>query len=294
MPRIAERLPAGVEQIHSSRYRNPAQLPAGGVLVVGTGQSGCQIAEDLHLAGRQVHLAVGSAPRVARFYRGRDCVAWLDEMGHYAKGIDEFPDADAVRMRANHYVTGRDGGRDLDLRAFARDGMRLYGRLTGVDGGVLEFADDLKVNLDRADAVAESIKDSIDAHIAEHGVAAPQEARYVPVWEPSGHAASLDLAEAGISAVIWSTGFTRDHRWIEIPAFDGRGYPMHRRGATNCPGLYFLGLPWQYSWGSGRFEAVGRDARFLADHIDASRRLADVCGVLTGAPTALTAALPVG
>ena len=296
IPRIAERLPAGVEQIHSSRYRSPDRLPEGGVLVVGTGQSGCQIAEDLHLAGRQVNLAVGSAPRVARRYRGRDCVAWLDEMGHYAKGIDEFPDADAVRMRANHYVTGRGGGRDIDLRAFARDGMRLYGRLTGVDGGVLEFADDLKVNLDRADAVAESIKDSIDAHIAARGIAAPTETRYVPVWEPSGQADadSLDLAAAGVSTVIWSTGFTRDHRWIELPAFDGRGYPMHRRGATNIPGLYFLGLPWQHSWGSGRFEAVGRDARFLADHIDASRRLADVCGVLTGAPTSLAAALPVG
>jgi putative flavoprotein involved in K+ transport len=296
IPRLAERLPAAIEQVHSSRYRSPDRLPEGGVLVVGTGQSGCQIAEDLHLAGRQVHLAVGSAPRVARFYRGRDCVAWLDEMGHYAKGIDEFPDADAVRMRANHYVTGRDGGRDIDLRAFARDGMRLYGRLTGVADGVLEFADDLKVNLDRADAVAESIKDSIDAHIAAHGIAAPTEARYVPVWEPSGQAetASLDLAAADISTVIWSTGFARDHRWIELPAFDGRGYPMHRRGATNIPGLYFLGLPWQYSWGSGRFEAVGRDARFLADHIDASRRLADVRGVLTGAPTALAAALPVG
>ena len=125
---------AEVDQLHSSRYRSPDQLPAGAVLVVGTGQSGCQIAEDLHLAGRQVHLAVGSAPRVARFYRGRDCVAWLDDMGHYAKGIDEFADADAVRMRVNHYVTGRDGGRDIDLRAFARDGMRLYGRLTGIDG----------------------------------------------------------------------------------------------------------------------------------------------------------------
>ncbi len=296
IPRIAERLPGGVEQIHSSRYRSPDRLPEGGVLVVGTGQSGCQIAEDLHLAGRQVHLAVGSAPRVARRYRGRDCVAWLDEMGHYAKGIDEFPDADAVRMRANHYVTGRDGGRDIDLRVFARDGMRLYGRLTGVDGGVLEFADDLKVNLDRADAVAESIKDSIDAYIAAHGIAAPTEDRYVPVWEPSGQADadSLDLAAADVRTVIWSTGFTRDHRWIELPAFDGRGYPMHRRGATNIPGLYFLGLPWQHSWGSGRFEAVGRDARFLADHIDASRRLADVCGVLTGAPTSLAAAVPVG
>ncbi|MDX3852730.1 MSMEG_0569 family flavin-dependent oxidoreductase [Streptomyces sp. AK02-01A] len=294
VPRMAERLPAGVTQIHSSRYRNADQLPDGGVLVVGTGQSGCQIAEDLHLAGRQVHLAVGGAPRVARFYRGRDCVAWLDDMGHYAKGIDAFDDAAAVRMRVNHYVTGRDGGRDIDLRAFARDGMRLYGRLTGIDGTALEFADDLKVNLDRADAVAESIKDAIDAHISAHGVQAPHEARYTPVWEPSGHAAGLDLAQAGITSVVWSTGFTRDHRWIEIPAFDGRGYPMHWRGATSTPGLYFLGLPWQYSWGSGRFEAVGRDAEFLADHIDAGRRLADVCGTLTGAPDFVASALPLG
>ncbi|WP_127359177.1 MSMEG_0569 family flavin-dependent oxidoreductase [Actinacidiphila soli] len=294
IPRMAERLPAGIEQLHSSRYRNADQLPEGGVLVVGTGQSGCQIAEDLHLAGRQVHLAVGSAPRVARFYRGRDCVAWLDEMGHYAKGIDQFDDAGAVRMRVNHYVTGRDGGRDIDLRAFARDGMRLYGRLTGIDGPGLEFADDLKVNLDRADMVAEGIKDAIDAHITAHGIAAPEESRYVPVWEPDGQPGSLDLAAAGITSVIWSTGFTRDHRWIEIPAFDGRGYPMHWRGASSCPGLYFLGLPWQYSWGSGRFEAVGRDAEFLAGHIDASRRTADVCGALTGAPNELTAALPIG
>jgi putative flavoprotein involved in K+ transport len=294
VPRMAERLPAGIEQIHSSRYRNPEQLPAGAVLVVGTGQSGCQIAEDLHLAGRQVHLAVGSAPRVARFYRGRDCVAWLDDMGYYDKGIDEFDDAGAVRMRVNHYVTGRDGGRDIDLRAFARDGMRLYGRLTGIHGTALDFADDLKVNLDRADAVAEGIKDGIDAHITARGIEAPSESRYVPVWEPSEQPEALDLAEAGITSVVWSTGFTRDHRWVEIPAFDGRGYPMHWRGATSTPGLYFLGLPWQYSWGSGRFESVGRDAEFLADHIDASRRMADVCGTLTGAPSELAAALPIG
>jgi putative flavoprotein involved in K+ transport len=294
VPRMAERLPSQMTQLHSSQYRDPNQLPEGAVLVVGTGQSGCQIAEDLHLAGRQVHLAVGSAPRVARFYRGRDCVAWLDSMGYYAKGIDQFGDADSIRMRVNHYVTGRDGGRDIDLRAFARDGMRLYGRLTSIAGAALEFADDLKFNLDNADAVAEGIKDSIDAYITAHRIDAPAEPRYVPVWEPSEQPHDLDLAAAGITSVIWSTGFTRDHRWIEIPLFDGRGYPMHWRGATNRPGLYFLGLPWQYSWGSGRFEAVGRDAEFLADHIDASRSLADVCGTLTGAPPALTSAIPVG
>ncbi|MEU3984403.1 MSMEG_0569 family flavin-dependent oxidoreductase [Streptomyces sp. NPDC026672] len=294
IPRSAERLPAGVRQVHSRDYRSPDALPAGAVLVVGTGQSGCQIAEDLHLAGREVHLAVGSAPRVARRYRGRDCVAWLDEMGHYGRSVDEFGDADAVRMRVNHYVTGRDGGRDIDLRAFARDGMRLYGRLTGVAGAALEFADDLRANLDRADAVAEGIKDAIDAHIAARGVDAPEEARYVPVWEPREQPRSLDLDEAGVTTVVWATGFARDHRWIEAPAFDGRGYPMHWRGVTGVPGLYFLGLPWQHTWGSGRFEAVGRDAEFLAGHIDASRRLADVCGTLTGAPAGLSAALPVG
>ncbi|MDT3398235.1 MSMEG_0569 family flavin-dependent oxidoreductase [Streptomyces sp. B1866] len=295
VPRIAERLPGSLVQLHSARYRNPDQLPEGAVLVVGSGQSGCQIAEDLHLAGRQVHLAVGSAPRVARFYRGRDCVAWLDEMGHYARPIDAHPDTDAVRTRVNHYVTGRDGGRDIDLRAFARDGMRLYGHLTGVDGGSCAFADDLAASLDHADAVAEGIKDAIDAHIAARGLDAPYEPRYTPVWRPpDGQPRTLDLAAAGVGCVVWATGFARDHRWIEVPAFDGRGYPMHWRGATSCPGLYFLGLPWQYRWGSGRFEAVGDDAEFLAGHIDAARRLADVCGTLTGAPPVLAAALPVG
>jgi putative flavoprotein involved in K+ transport len=267
IPRMAERLPDHVVQLHSSAYRNPGQLPPGAVLLVGTGQSGCQIAEDLHLAGRQVHLAVGSAPRVARRYRGRDVVAWLQDMGYYQKGIHEFDDADAVRLRANHYVTGRDGGRDIDLRAFALGGMRLHGRLTGIRGGRLEFAADLKRNLDNADAVAEGIKDSIDSFIAAHDIAAPTEDRYTPVWVPEEEPTGLDLTEAGISSVVWSTGFGADHRWIEVPIFDGRGYPTHERGVTSCDGLYFLGLPWQYTWGSGRFCGVAADAEYLAKQI---------------------------
>jgi putative flavoprotein involved in K+ transport len=264
-PRLAERLPEGITSLHSSEYRNPESLPPGGVLVVGTGQSGCQIAEDLHLAGREVHLATGSAPRVARRYRGRDVVAWLEDMGYYRKTIDDFEDADAVRFRVNHYVTGRDGGRDIDLRAFARDGMKLYGRLLGVSNGFVSFGADLKTNLDSADAVSESIKDSIDGYIDAAGVPAPAEARYVPVWEPTGDETRLDLA--GVSTVIWSTGFGRDHRWIEVPVFDGRGYPTQTRGVTACPGLYFLGLPWQWTWGSGRFCGVGPDAEHLADRV---------------------------
>lgn len=270
-PRIAERVPADLVQVHSSEYRNAGQLPPGEVLVVGTGQSGCQIAEDLHLEGRRVHLAVGSAPRVARRYRGRDVVAWLEDMGYYRRGIDEFADADAVRFRANHYVTGRDGGRDIDLRAFARDGMRLYGRLADIQGDVLRFAPDLKKNLDGADAVSEGIKDSIDAHIAANGVDAPVEARYVPVWEPAVEPSELDLHASGVTSVVWCTGFGRDYRWIDVPVFDGRGYPTHHRGVTSCPGLYFLGLPWQYTWGSGRFCGVADDAGYLASYIASAR-----------------------
>ncbi|HEX3788839.1 MAG TPA: MSMEG_0569 family flavin-dependent oxidoreductase [Pseudonocardiaceae bacterium] len=285
-PRMAERLPAGIAQLHSSEYRSPDQLPPGPVLVVGTGQSGCQIAEDLHLAGREVHLATGGAPRVARFYRGRDVVTWLHDMGYYQRGIDQFDDADAVRFRANHYVTGRDGGRDIDLRLFAAQGMRLYGRLTGISGAHLDFDTNLKSNLDSADAVSESIKDSVDRWIEQQGIDAPTEARYVPVWTPEAEQTELDLADARISTVIWCTGFGRDHRWIELPIFDGRGYPTHERGVSSCPGLYLLGLPWQYTWGSGRFSGVAADAEHLAEQIVAARhrRLAGGVHWIAGTP----------
>lgn len=274
IPRHAERLPAHVNQIHSSQYRRPAALPAGEVLVVGSGQSGAQIAEDLHLAGRRVHLCVGGAPRTARFYRGRDVVAWLHDMGYYDMPVHEHPLQERVRAKANHYVTGRDGGRDIDLRRFALEGMRLYGRLTGAQGARLSFAQDLRRNLDRADAAAESIKDTIDEHIASQGIDAPAERRYTPVWEPSQEPLELDLEVAGVTTVIWAIGYRSDYRWIELPVFDGRGYPGHERGVTSVAGLYFLGLPWLYTWGSGRFSGVARDAAHIAERIHAHHRTA--------------------
>ncbi len=268
IPRWAERLPESIAQLHSSQYRNPTSLAPGEVLVVGTGQSGCQIAEDLHLAGRRVHLAVGSAPRTARRYRGRDVVDWLEDMGYYNLPVHEHPLKDRVRAKANHYVTGRDGGRDIDLRQRAKEGMRLYGHVEDARGTRLMLVGDLKQNLDQADAVAESIKTSIDKYIAERGIEAPVEARYRPVWEPAGETASLDLATTPITTVIWSTGFHSDYRWVEVPIFDGRGYPVHFRGVTAAGGLYFLGLPWLHTWGSGRFSGVAADADYLADRIE--------------------------
>ena len=268
LPRMAEKMPEGVVQLHSSAYKNAGSLPEGDVLVVGTGQSGAQIAEDLHLAGRRVHLCVGSAPRTARRYRGKDVVEWLDELGYYDISVDDHPLREGVRAKANHYVTGRDGGRDIDLRAFARDGMCLYGRLTGVRGADLSFASDLKTNLDRADEVSESIKTTIDKHIESRGIDAPREARYVPVWEPQSEGGGLDMERAGITSAIWCMGFRSDFRWIDVPVFDGKGYPGHRRGVTSVEGLYFLGLPWQYTWGSGRFSGIARDATYIADRIE--------------------------
>ncbi|WP_280401747.1 MSMEG_0569 family flavin-dependent oxidoreductase [Nocardia carnea] len=272
VPRFAERLPASIRQLHSAEYRSPEELPAGEVLVVGTGQSGAQIAEDLHLAGRAVHLAVGSAPRVARFYRGRDCVAWLQDMGHYDIPVENQPGGLGRRENTNHYVTGRDGGRDIDLRRFALEGMRLYGRMVDISGDTARFAPTLRTSLDAADAVAESIKDSIDAYITRKGIDAPAEPRYRPVWQPEQQPTDLDLAAHGITSVVWSVGYRTDYRWVRLGVFDGAGHPCHTRGVTGTPGLYFLGLPWLHTWGSGRFAAIARDSEYLAERITAALR----------------------
>jgi len=268
VPRVAEKLPADIVQIHSSEYLNPESLPEGDVLVVGTGQSGCQIAEDLHLAGRRVHLCVGDAPRVARTYRGKDVVEWLDKMKYYDLPVEKHPLGTGVREKTNHYVTGRDGGRDIDLRKFALEGMQLYGRFEGLNNNVASFGSGLAGYLDGADAVSESIKDSIDKFIDANDIEAPAEARYVPVWQPPADIPdSLDLQKNNVSVVIWCVGFRTDFSWINEAIFDGRGYPGHDRGVTSAPGLYFLGLPWQYTWGSGRFSGIARDAEYLLDHI---------------------------
>jgi putative flavoprotein involved in K+ transport len=270
IPAIGGRLPARVTQLHSSAYRNPSSLPDGAVLVVGSGQSGAQIAEDLHLADRDVHLAVGSAPRVARRYRGRDCVAWLNDIGHYRMPITEHPQGTAARREPNHYVTGRGGGRDIDLRAFARDGMALHGRLLDCDGERLAFAPDLPANLDAADATAERIKDTIDRWISAQGIDAPTEARYKPVWQPPHNGgAPLELDGERVRSVIWATGFVSDWSWVKLDAFDASGAPDHLRGITTVDGLSVLGLPWLHTWGSGRFAGIAEDALHVADHIAA-------------------------
>ena len=276
LPAFAHDLDPAVVQVHSQAYRSPSQLPDGAVLVVGTGQSGAQIAEDLHLAGRAVHLAVGDAPRCARTYRGRDVVTWLHDMGQYDLPVTRHPLGEAAREKTNHYVTGRDGGRDIDLRAFARDGMRLYGRAVGGDRTTVRFAPTLSRALDAADEVYNGINASIDRWIAAQGLDAPAQAPYEPVWVPAEESEQLDLQAEGVTWVVWSIGFRADWSWLQVPVFDASGHPHHTRGVSEVPGLGFLGLPWLHTWGSGRFASVGRDAEHLAGELVAhlgARRL---------------------
>ena len=274
IPRLAERVPTEIKQIHSEQYRNADLLPEGNVLVVGSGQSGAQIAEDLHLAGRKVFLAVGDAPRCARFYRGRDVVDWLDEMKYYDISVDKHPLREGVRDNTNHSLTGRDGGRDIDLRRFATEGMELFGLLTGLEGSNLQFASDLASKLEAADAVYERINRSIDKYIEENAIDAPSGKHYQPVWKPEAEREQLDLRTAGITSIIWCIGFAPDFRYVEASVFDGHGHPVHHRGVTAQPGLYFLGLPWLHTWGSGRFSGIARDAEYLAEQIVSTARLA--------------------
>jgi putative flavoprotein involved in K+ transport len=267
IPRMAERIPPRIVQLHSEQYRNPDALPEGAILIVGSGQSGAQIAEDLHLAGRKVHLAVGDAPRCARFYRGKDVITWLAEMGYYEMPVERHPLREGVRDNTNHYVTGRDGGRDIDLRKFALEGMQLYGLLDGLEGGSITFRPTLKASLDAADRVYNGINAAIDKYIAERGVAAPPPSVYLPLWEPAAEPPALDLDAAGVCAIIWCIGFQPDFRWLDAAVFNGAGHPVHRRGVTGEKGVFFVGLPWLHTWGSGRFSGIARDAHYIAERI---------------------------
>ena len=268
-PRIlnmAKAMPAHIAHVHSQDYKNPQQLPEGEVMVVGTGQSGAQIAEDLHLAGRKVHLCVGHAPRVNRRYRGKDVVNWLDEMGYYNTTLQTHPDGQNAVHSTNHYVTGRDGGRDLNLRIFAEQGMQLYGPLKNATNEYLYFTDELAKNLDYADEVAKRITTSIEKYIQDNNIKAPKDDNINSQYTPPT-ITQLALANTRIHSVVWATGFNMRFDWVQLPIFKTNGYPKQNRGVTNIPGCYFLGLNWMHTWGSGRFYQVGRDAEYLAEII---------------------------
>jgi putative flavoprotein involved in K+ transport len=270
LPPQSAALPERLVQIHSSAYRNEGSLPAGAVLVVGTGQSGVQLAEELHEAGRHVILSVGSAGRVPRRYRGRDIFRWLaglavhgDEMGVTLPPREELPDP-RLRFAGNPHMSGHGGGHDTNLRQFAAEGMTLIGRIDGVNGENLAIAPDLTTNLALADDFFDlRFRELAEAFIAASGLDLPPDDRVPYVFEPPV-LRELDLAANHVNSVLWTTGFRPRFDWIDLPIFDEAGYPNQSRGVTEVPGLYFLGLLWQHNQGSATLFGVNEDAHHLA------------------------------
>lgn len=267
IPDCAQRLPAGLQQWHSGSYRNPAQLPEGAVLVVGSSQSGCQIAQEIHASGRPVFLCVSGAVRTPRRYRGKDIVEWSSLLGVYDRTPDMLPSPRA-RFAANPQMAGKAEGGSINLHQFARSGIQLLGRLQDVQAGRLLLAPDLHANLAKADQFEAAMLKGIDAYIDKTGLAAPAE--QLPRLEDGylvPQRGELDLEAGGIRSVVWATGYRFDFGLVRFPVFDDDGYPIQQRGVTNQPGLYFVGLPWLHQQKSGLLLGVGEDAAYVAGRI---------------------------
>ena len=272
LPRASASVPVNLCQLHSSQYRRPQRLPSGAVLVVGSGQSGSQIAEELHQSGRQVYICVSRCGRSPRRYRGKDVMWWVDQMGGYDRTLDQLP-SPAARFTCHPDLSGKDGGHEINLRQLAREGVILLGRLQEVQGSRAILAPDLEENLARADAFATQLTHSIDDFVLRTGMDVPVESMVEDSkskWAaPTEPILEVDLYAAGISTVIWATGFQLDFGWVNVPVFDEEGSPLHQRGVTSSPGLYFLGLPWLYKEKSALLFGIGEDAAFLASAIAA-------------------------
>jgi putative flavoprotein involved in K+ transport len=271
IPAFRADLSGGILQLHSGQYRNPRALPPGAVLVVGSGQSGTQIAEELYLSGRRVYLSAGGAGRLPRRYRGKDIYEWLQLTGVLDRTVYTLPSPGA-RFDASPQLSGRDGGRSLSLHRFARDGVVLLGRLRGAREGRIRLAPDLKESLAAADRFEAEMLALVDAFIARTGMSAPPES--LPELRDGydvEELSELDLEAAGVSTLIWATGYAFDFGLVRLPVIDADGYPVQQRGVTRYPGLYFVGLPWLHKQKSGLLLGVGEDADFIASAI-ADRR----------------------
>lgn len=269
-PAAAAGVPDSIRQLHADAYRNPGLLPDGAVLVVGSGQSGGQIVEDLLEAGREVHLAISSCPEAPRRYRGQDTLHWILQLSAQGPevGVSLPAPPPAGRFGCNPLVSGRHGGHDICLRTLARRGVRLHGHFEGTDDSVLVFSDDVEDRLAVVEAAfGQRMQPIIDAYIAAAGITAPPDDRpshdrFVPAASPR-----LDPAAAGISSVIWATGYRLDFGWLDLPVLDEWGYPRHHRGVVEHPGLYAVGLPWLSVHASPLLAGVGRDAAYIAEQI---------------------------
>jgi putative flavoprotein involved in K+ transport len=270
VPRCAAELPACIRQLVPYTYRNPQQLPPGAVLVVGSGQAGCQIAEELRRAGRPVYLSVGRSWWVPRRYRGRDISLWLRETGWFERTVDDLPPGVRIGL-PNPQHAGSDDGHDLSLHTLAAAGVGLVGRLQDIREGVITVAPDLAEQLAWGEAQTVAFLGHVDRLVQERGWDVPAADPLIDpqsTLAPAQHAPTrLDLAAAGIGTVLWAVGYRPDLAWVRLPILDVDGYPIQRQGVTAAPGLFLLGLDWLHSAKSGLFVGIGEDAAYLAAHM---------------------------
>ena len=256
----------GIFQLHASRYRNPNQLPSGGVLVVGSGASGPQITEELFRAGRRVYLSIGRHTRLPRRHRGRDLIWWLNAMG-----LDRTPAEKRGSDQSKPLITGAFGGNTIDFRRFGAEGVTLLGRVRALHDGVVDLAPDLGKRLAYGDNYYAAFLDMIDVYVERHRLELPEDiaARAVladppSLVEPLRH---LNLQAANVRAVVRATGYDYDFGWIDLPVLNTRGEPVHRQGIAEVPGMYFLGLRWRSNFRSSLLSGIGEDAARIANHV---------------------------
>ena len=269
VPKLAEGLPPNVRQITSMHYRNPQQLEAGGVLVVGASATGIQLANEIQASGRPVTLAVGEHVRVPRLYRGRDIKWWMDASGVLDTRYDTLDDLMRARRVPSLQLVGTPEKITLDLNTLQRAGVQIVGRLAGLRDGNAQFSGSLKNQCTLADLKMNRLLDTIDAWVAEkmpHGVFA--EAHRPEATRIEGDPPlSMNLLDRTIKTVIWATGYRPDTSWLNVPVLDGKGRIRHDGGVTEAAGLYVMGLPFLRRRKSSLIDGAADDARDLADHI---------------------------
>jgi putative flavoprotein involved in K+ transport len=267
LPDFAGKIPPSITQIHSSAYRNPQVLPEGAVLVVGSGQSGMQIAEEIYQSGRKVFLATSGAPRAPRRYRGKDIFEWLYMTGFFEQTFDNFRSTGRQKFVPPH-VTGKAGGYALNLHKFFHDGVTLLGHARNYEDGKLIMARDLIENLRKSDGAEQMMLSNIENFIKKTNIDAPEE--QIPVRMDAYQAPDipeLDLLVNGIRTIVWASGYRYDLSIFRQPIFNDYGFPDTHRGISRYPGLYFNGIPFQSKLKSGFLFGLVEDSAFIADHI---------------------------
>jgi putative flavoprotein involved in K+ transport len=267
VPAIARDLAPEIHQVVPSRYGRPGQLPEGGVLVVGASASGIQLAQEIHQSGRPVTLAVGRHTRMPRCYRGRDISWWLETAGILGERVEDAFDLESARRQPSLQLVGTPEHRTIDLGILQKEGVCLVGHVDGIDGARLRLRDDLRPNIDAAEHKLDRLLERIDAFIEETRMAADAPYRRPPIVVPPQTADEIDLRTAGISTVLWATGYRRRYPWLNVPVLDIRGEIIHDGGITAQPGLYVLGLNFQRTRKSSFIDGVGDDARAIASHV---------------------------